>query len=213
MLYTLPMISDFVTRRWLENLHSTIYTIPMVYGQEITTWLFNGSIYLVTYPMRFHRQCEHHTHPEALSCALWVQLSQLHPHYPTVQSSQLHRTSQRFAIAASPHSQLVCQDYPLPHTASGHTHICSHSCSVFMDDRSINQSLDLCMITSHMLPTSHRIKPWTIGVTPTSSIPIISNHILHTNRIKNHNDRQRQGDTSEIYGHNLYLNSDQDMLD
>ncbi len=57
--------------------------------------------------------------------------SQLYPHHPTVLPSQLHRTSQRFAIAASPHSWLICQDQTLPHTMPGHTHIgswlyCSH---------------------------------------------------------------------------------------
>jgi hypothetical protein len=40
--------------------------------QENTTRLFNGFIKLATYPLRFHRQHEHCTHPEAPSCALWV---------------------------------------------------------------------------------------------------------------------------------------------
>jgi hypothetical protein len=48
--------------------------------------------------------------PRSPSCALWVQPSQLQPHNPTVQPSQLHQTSQQFAITASPHSWLVCQD-------------------------------------------------------------------------------------------------------
>jgi hypothetical protein len=81
------MSSDFITRRRLENLHFAKYTLPLVYGQEITTRLFNGFIYLVTYPLRFHRQREHRTRPEATSCALWVQPSQLLPNFPTVQPS------------------------------------------------------------------------------------------------------------------------------
>jgi hypothetical protein len=68
----IPMSSDFITHRRLENLHFAKYTLSLVYGQEITTRLFNGFISLVTYPLRFHRRCEHRTHPEAPSCALWI---------------------------------------------------------------------------------------------------------------------------------------------
>jgi hypothetical protein len=75
------------------------------------------------YPLRFHCQCEHLTHPEAPSCALWVQPLQPLPHHPTVQPSQPHRASLRFAIAASPHSGLVRQDETQPHTTPGHTRV------------------------------------------------------------------------------------------
>jgi hypothetical protein len=43
-----------------------------VCARKSTTGLFNSLIYLVTYPLRFHRRCEHRTHPESPSCALWV---------------------------------------------------------------------------------------------------------------------------------------------
>jgi hypothetical protein len=59
--------------------------------QEITTRLFNGFIWLVTYPLRFHRQHEHRTHPEAPSCDLWV---------PAV--TALPKPSHGSAITASP---------------------------------------------------------------------------------------------------------------
>jgi hypothetical protein len=67
--------------------------------QEITTRLFNGFIWLVTYPLRFHRQREHRTHPEAPSCALWV-----------LAIAALPTPSQCFAISASLQSRLVRQD-------------------------------------------------------------------------------------------------------
>jgi hypothetical protein len=91
------MSSDFVTRRRLENLHFPKYTLPLVYGQEITTRLFNGFIYLVTYPLRFHRRCEHHTHPEALSCTLCV---------PAI--AALPTLSHGSAIVAPPSIPAVC---------------------------------------------------------------------------------------------------------
>jgi hypothetical protein len=46
--------------------------------------------------------------PPLVPCGF--QPSQLYPHHPTVPPSQLHRTSQRFALLASPHSRLVRQD-------------------------------------------------------------------------------------------------------
>jgi hypothetical protein len=94
---------------WL-SLESWILIVPMStltyfrgVCQAITTRLFNDFIYLVTYPLRFYRQCEHRTHPEAPSCALWV---------PTI--SAVLRLSHRSAIAASLNipavlpSQLLC---------------------------------------------------------------------------------------------------------
>jgi hypothetical protein len=65
--------------------------------QEITTRLFNGFLYLVTYPLRFHRQREHRTHPEAPSCALWV---------PAI--TALPTSSHGSAIAASLNIPAVC---------------------------------------------------------------------------------------------------------
>jgi hypothetical protein len=47
----------------------------------------------------------------------------------------------------------------------------------------MNRSLDLGMITNHRLPASHRTKLGTVGITPTSFIPVTPNPILHTNRI------------------------------
>jgi hypothetical protein len=65
--------------------------------QEITTRLFNGFIYLAMYPPRFHHQREHHTHPEAPSCALWV---------PAIVA--LPTPSHGSAIVASPNILAVC---------------------------------------------------------------------------------------------------------
>jgi hypothetical protein len=84
----------------------------------------------------------------------------------------------------------------LPHTAGWYAKtrlyhilrqavpIYTHGCTVFMGGRSMNQSIDLGMITSHWLPASHQTKPWTVGIAPTSSIPVTPNPIIHTNRIK-----------------------------
>jgi hypothetical protein len=81
------------------------------------------------YPLRFHCHREHHTHPEAPSCALWVQPSQPLPHHPTVRPSQPQRTSQRFAIATSPHSQPRIIDWPHRPTLVFSMHFCPLLCT------------------------------------------------------------------------------------
>jgi hypothetical protein len=127
-----------------------------VCARKIATRLFNGHIYLVTYPLRFHHQCEHHTHLEASSCALWVPAiaavpTPSHgsaivasPNIPAVLPSQLPRTTDWYAKTKLHH--ILCQDVPKY----------AHGCTVFMGGPSMNRSLDLGMITNHRLAASHR---------------------------------------------------------
>jgi hypothetical protein len=120
--------------------------------------MFNSFIYLVTYPLRFHRQCEHRTHPEAPSCALWASaitavptLSHgstiiASPNIPAVLPSQLPRTTDWYAKTRLYH--ILCQVVP----------IYAHDCTIFMGGHTMNRSLDFGMITNHRLPTSHQTK-------------------------------------------------------
>jgi hypothetical protein len=87
---------------WLSS-DSWILVVPMStlthfqgVCQKITTRLFNGFLQLVTYPLRFYRRCEHRTHPEAPSCALWVSAI-----------AALPTSSHGSAIAASPNISAV----------------------------------------------------------------------------------------------------------
>jgi hypothetical protein len=91
--------------------------------------------------------------------------------HPSGLPSQLPRTAGWYAKTRLYH--ILCLAIP----------IWAHGCTIFIDGRSMNRSLDLGMITNHRPPASHRTKPWTVGITPTSSIPVTQNPILHTNSI------------------------------
>jgi hypothetical protein len=171
MWYTFPMSSDSITCFQATNISilpcwSNIFTLPLVWGQGITTGLFNGFIYLIVYPLRFHHRCEYRTHPEAPSCALWV---------PVI--TVLATPSHGFAIVGSANVPTVCH-YSFPAQLVGTPRLDSttyyakpypyeaHGCTIFTRGRSINRSLDLGMITNHMLLALHWTKPWTIGIAP-----------------------------------------------
>jgi hypothetical protein len=122
-MYTLPMshdyprIAEYSLYRW-ALLHTTkvcarksLQDCSMVSSSLLHThWGFTAGVSITPTQK-----------PPLVPCGF--QPSQLYPHHPTVPPSQLHQTSQRFAISASPHSRLVRQDKTLPHTMPGHTHI------------------------------------------------------------------------------------------
>jgi hypothetical protein len=71
-MYTFPMSHDYP---WIAK-YSLYRRAPLhtsdVCARKSLQGLFNSFVHLVTYPLRLHRQCEHHTNPEAPSRALWA---------------------------------------------------------------------------------------------------------------------------------------------
>jgi hypothetical protein len=98
--------------------------------------------------------------PRAPSCALWV-LATTKPTYlqPDGLSSNTIRTTDWHTKTSLYH--ILSQ--PIP--------IYAHGCTVFMGGRSMNQSLDLDMITNQMLPATTRHNP---------ELPATTRHSSHS---------------------------------
>jgi hypothetical protein len=106
----------------------------------------------------FHCQCEHRNHPEAPSYALWV------PAIATVPTPSLGSAiTALLNILAVPPSQLArtagwYTKTRLYHILCWVVPIYTHDCTIFMCGHSMNQFLDLGMITNHRLLASHQTK-------------------------------------------------------
>jgi hypothetical protein len=123
ILYAFPVSHDYPWKAEYSLYRRAPLHTSDVCVRKITTRLFNGLIYLVTYPLRFHHQCEHHTHPKAPSCAIWVPVIKVVPtpsHGPAIAASpnilavlpsQLPRATGWYAKTKLYH--ILCQAIPI----------------------------------------------------------------------------------------------------